>query len=168
MGANRASARNGWEQYNIRASRPFCLCLPPGFIQSTVTRPAEPPFPLQGHPIKAPCRRLFRSVLVVSFTGTSLPPSQQTTTPDSVSSNEMCFGGKGDTVVIRKRERPRYTRDYYVSRPETATYRRETVTRRSGSAHRPHDHHHHHHDQGRSRSRSRVTEERRSRTYYRD
>jgi hypothetical protein len=76
-------------------------------------------------------------------------------------------------VVIRKRERerPRYHKDVYVSRPETATYRRsETVTRRSTSAHRPsHDHHHHHHhSDGRSRSRSRLTEERRSRTYYRD
>lgn len=81
----------------------------------------------------------------------------------------MCFGSKGETLVIRKREKPRYHRDVYVSRPETATYRRETITRRSGSAHRPsYDHHHHHHDHGRSRSRSRLTEERRSRTVYRD
>jgi hypothetical protein len=139
----------------------------------TVTRPAEPPFPLQGRPIKAPYRRLFRPVFIlqVSFTGhlTSAFTQQTIITEPASSSDKMCFGGKGDTVVIRKRERPRYSRDSYVSRPETATYRRETVTRRSGSAHRPHHHHdHHHHHDGRSRSRSRVTEERRSRTYYRD
>lgn len=84
--------------------------------------------------------------------------------------SNMCFGGdRGEAVIIRKRERPRYHRDSYVSRPETATYRRETVTRRSTSAHRPshdHHHHHHHHDHGHSRSRSRIVEERRS--YYRD
>merc|ERR1712098_940264 len=72
---------------------------------------------------------------------------------------KMCFGSNGETVVIRKREKPRYHRDVYVSRPETASYRRETITRRSTSAHRPsHDHHHHHHhDHGRSRSRDHYT-----------
>lgn len=88
----------------------------------------------------------------------------------------MCFGGSSrneDRVIIRRHEyKPRYSREY-VSRPEVATYRKETVTRRSTSGHRhSHDHHrHHHHDSfsdspRRSGSRTRViTEERRSRQY---
>jgi hypothetical protein len=79
----------------------------------------------------------------------------------------MCFGGdRGETVVIRKRERPRY-RDSYVGRPEVASYRCETITRRSTSAHRPsYDEYRYRKRDGRSRSRSRITEERR--VYRRD
>jgi hypothetical protein len=72
---------------------------------------------------------------------------------------EMCFGGggKNDTVVIRKYEKqPRHHHHSYVSRPEVSSYRKETVTRRSNSTHRPsYDHQH-----GR-RSGSRIVEERR-------
>lgn len=88
----------------------------------------------------------------------------------------MCFGGGGrddEAIIIRRRERkqPRYSREY-VSRPEVASYRRETVTRRETSGHRPsrsfdHNSSHSFHDPRRSGSRTRVVrEERRSRQYY--
>jgi len=86
----------------------------------------------------------------------------------------MCFGSSKDSerVIIRRHEykEPRYAREVYVSRPEVATYRRETVTRRSTSGHRPsHEYVHHYHSESPRRSGSRtriVTEERRSRQYH--
>lgn len=151
---------------NIRASRSFCFL---AAWSHKVSRHTTCRASIAARPIKAP--RLGGASFVLSLLHpsqcASIPPLH-ISLPDSTPSNRMCFGGKGDTVVIRKRERPRYSRDYYVSRPEVASYRRETVTRRSTSAHRPSHDHHHHHDHGRSRSRSRITEERRSRTYHRD
>ena len=75
----------------------------------------------------------------------------------------MCFGGGGanDTVMIRKRNKPRHHRDSYVSRPEVSSYRKETITRRSGSAHRPSRDHHSHQNHNGRRSGSRIVEERR-------
>jgi hypothetical protein len=103
------------------------------------------------------------------------PQLQYFPNPPQPITDKMCFGGKNnkeEQVVIRKYERPRsrsrtrYSREY-VSRPEVATYRRETVTRRSRSGHRPSYDRYDDTLSRRSGSRSRIVrEENRRERYY--